>query len=227
MSNTLAVTNVTIRYDASGPPVLSDLTVRLRAGERVALVGLNGSGKTSLLLAIVGLIWHEGRIEVCGRPVTPQNIKQIRQNVGFVFTVPEDQLLFANVIDDVAFGLVRRGVRASEAHKKAQHLLDQLGIGNLARASVHQLSHGQKQRVALAGVLVSSPSLLLLDEPSAALDPPSRRAFARLLKTIDAAMLIATHDLVFARSLCDRYVLLRDGNVAYDGTDVAKVEAFL
>ena len=217
----LRMNGVSIRYDANGPAVLQDVSLCVRRGERVALVGLNGSGKTSLLLAIVGLVHHDGNVEVRGEPVSPSRLKQVRGNVGYVFNVPEDQLLLPTVIDDVAFGLVQRGVDKVRARQHAQTWLDRLGIGHLADAAVYRLSHGQKQRVALAGALVIEPCLVLLDEPSAALDPPSRRALATVLTSLDAAMVIATHDMDFAERVCTKFVLLDGGDIAHVTTDAS------
>jgi cobalt/nickel transport system ATP-binding protein len=214
---------VTVRYEHHGPPTVDSLTLSVGAGERVALVGLNGSGKTTLLMAAAGLIDHAGAIRVCGQAVTARTLQAVRGNIGFLFNVPEDQLLFPKVIDDAAFALVRRGMKPRDAGARAREVLAELGVGDLADCPLHHLSHGQKQRVALAGALVTSPPLLLLDEPSAALDPPARRSLARLLASQQAAMVIATHDLGFGAELCTRYVLLERGRIAYDGADAAEV----
>jgi energy-coupling factor transporter ATP-binding protein EcfA2 len=219
----LSCTHLTVRYERGAAPVLDDVTVHLAPGEHVALVGLNGSGKTSLLLTTVGLVPHSGEIAVCGISVTPRNLAQVRDRVGFLFNVPEDQLLFPRVLDDVGFAVLRRGMPVREASAKATAVLDALGIGHLAQESLHHLSHGQQQRVALAGALVADPPLLLLDEPSAALDPPAKRQLARLLQGQPAAMLVATHDVDFARRFCTRFLLLEKGTIAFDGTDAASI----
>ncbi|HUT77462.1 MAG TPA: ABC transporter ATP-binding protein [Polyangia bacterium] len=211
---------VSVRYEPDEQPTLADVTFSVAAGERVALIGLNGSGKTTLLMAAVGLVPHRGGIVVDGIPLGRRTAARIRDRVGFLFNVPEDQLLFPRVADDVAFGLLRRGASPEEARAGAQRALESLGIGDLAVSPVHHLSHGQKQRVALAGALAAQPSILLLDEPSAGLDPPGKRALARLLSARDAAMIIATHDLEFARRVCSRYLVLRDGRIALTGNDI-------
>lgn len=208
---------VTVRYADGSEPVLSDLSFSIAQRERVALVGLNGSGKTTLLRASVGLVPHEGEIEVSGTILGRRTVSEIRERVGFLFNVPEDQLLFPKVIEDVAFGLIRRGVPATEAKARAQRALEALEAERLADSSVHHLSHGEKLRVAIAGAIVTDPALLLLDEPSAGLDPPGRRALARLLSGLDAAMLIATHDTDFAARVCPRWIVLEGGRIAFDG----------
>lgn len=216
---------VSVRYEAHDPPVIDEVTIGLAAGERAALVGLNGSGKTTLLMAAVGLVGCTGEIRVGGAALRGRAIKAVREGVGFLFNVPEDQVLFPRVVDDTAFALLRKGHAAPECASRARAMLEALGVGPLADCPVHHLSHGQKQRVALAGALVSNPPLLLLDEPSAALDPPGRRDLARLLSGLGAAMLIATHDLEFAAAVCGRFILIEGGRVAYDGPDAAQVAA--
>jgi cobalt/nickel transport system ATP-binding protein len=222
MSGTaLSFRAVSVRYEPDDPPVLAEVTFAVAEGERVALLGLNGSGKTTLLTAAVGLAPHEGEITVAGLVAERRTFPRVRDRVGFLFNVPEDQLLFPKVEDDVAFGLLRRGASPEEARIGARRALDSLGIGRLADSPLHHLSHGQKQRVALAGALVGDPPLLLLDEPSAGLDPPGSRALARLLSSLPAAMLVATHDLDFARRLCARFLVLDAGRIVHDGAEIS------
>jgi cobalt/nickel transport system ATP-binding protein len=219
----LVFDGATVRYEPAAVPVLTDVTFSLAAGERAALVGLNGSGKTTLLMAAVGLIDHKGTIRVCGTPVARRTAGEVRENVGFLFNVPEDQLLFPKAVEDAAFGLLRRGETRKEAFRRAAEALDDLGVGTLAERPILHLSHGQKQRVALAGALVMKPPLLLLDEPSAGLDPPGKRALAGLLGDLDSAMIMATHDLDFASRLCRRFIVLGGGRIVYDGGDASTV----
>ncbi len=219
----LLMSHVSVCHEPAEPPALVDVSLAVAPGEKVALLGLNGSGKTTLLLASVGLLPHQGAIAVCGLPLSRETVGEIRRRVGFLFNVPEDQLLFPKVQDDVAFALTRQGVPAAEAGARAMSVLDALGIGQLAQSSLHHLSHGQKQRVALAGALVAAPPLLLLDEPSAALDPPAKRALARLLAAQSAAMLVATHDLDFAAQLCSRFLTIEEGRIAACDSQPAEV----
>lgn len=215
---------VTVRYREGGPEALSGVTLRVSAGERVALLGLNGSGKTTLLLAAVGLVPHEGTVTVCGVPLTEATARAARDRVGFLFGTPDDQLLFPHVQQDVAFSLERRGIGRDEAWRRSQETLDRLGVGGCASCAPHTLSQGQRQRVALAGALVSGPELLLLDEPSSALDAVGREELVRLLDAQGAAVVLATHDLAFARRVCRRFVVLEAGRVVEDTAeaDVAR-----
>ena len=211
--------NVTVRYEASDTPVIDAVSFLVEPGQKVALTGLNGSGKTTLLRAAVGLVPHKGEIIVDGDALTTSTLPKVRDRVGFLFNVPEDQLLFPNVLEDVAFGLLRRGFSRQEATAKALSVLTSLGASHLSRLPVHHLSHGQKQRVALAGAMVTEPSLLLLDEPSAGLDPPGKRALAGILRNLNAATMVATHDLDFAEQLCSRFLTIDQGRISLDERD--------
>jgi cobalt/nickel transport system ATP-binding protein len=219
----LAFRDVSVRYEPGAAAILSGVSFSVAAGERVALLGLNGSGKTTLLKSAVGLVPHEGEIRVGNTVLARQTLPTIRERIGFLFNVPEDQILFPRVINDVAFALVRQGRSSGEASARATEVLNSLGIGHLAESPVHHLSHGQKQRVALAGALVATPALLLLDEPSAGLDPPGKTVLAHLLAGLDAATVIATHDITFAARLCTRFIMLDRGQVAFDGSDASDV----
>lgn len=212
----LTLEKASVRYEGSSRHALKDCSFTVHDGERVALLGLNGSGKTSLLMAVAGLLPHDGAIVVDGIGLSGKTLGQIRRRIGFLFSIPDDQLLFPRVVDDVAFSLTRQGIAGAEAQRRSHAALSSLGVGDLGGAAPYELSHGQKTRVALAGILVHGPRLLLLDEPSGALDPPGKRDLAGLFTSHPAAMLIATHDLSFAAACCTRYILLEEGRVTND-----------
>lgn len=216
---------VTVQFGTDAPPVLSRVSFRIEQGERVALIGLNGSGKSTLLAALVGLLpLSEGRIEVLGTPLVRSTIDEIRQMVGFLFSVPDDQILFPKVIDDVAFTLIQRGFSPVAARKQAQEVLDRLGVLEQAPRPPDELSHGQRLRVALAGAIVADPPLLLLDEPSSGLDPVGRQSLIRTLGSLPSTMLIASHDLDFAGRLCTRYLMLEGGELVEEGNDFQDID---
>jgi cobalt/nickel transport system ATP-binding protein len=219
MSAVLSCGDVTVRYRNAAADALRGLSLRVGPGERVALLGLNGSGKTTLFSAVAGLVPFTGVVEVCGLPVTRANLRAVRDRLGYLFGVPDDQLLFPRVLDDVAFTLRRRGLDEKAALSAAQAMLDKLGAGAAADAAPHQLSQGQRQRVALAGVLAAEPPLLLLDEPTASLDPAGKAELARLLDGLPCAILLATHDTAFARRAARRFIVLKAGEVAEDTAD--------
>lgn len=219
MSDALVYRDVSVRYRAGDSAVVRGVSLNLAPGERVALLGLNGSGKTTLLSAAAGLLPFTGEIEVCGLSLSRATERAVRDQIGFLFSVPDDQILFPNVMDDIAFSLERRGVAREAAKEKAAEVMTLLGIGDLAASSPHLLSQGQRQRVALAGALVAAPPLLLLDEPSASLDPVGKEELAGVLDGQKAALLMATHDLTFARRVCRRFVVLDAGAVVEDSSD--------
>ncbi|MFO8071356.1 MAG: ABC transporter ATP-binding protein [Polyangia bacterium] len=225
MPEALRCTKVTLRHEPDAAPTLSDVSFSMEEGERVALVGLNGAGKTTLLMSLVGLVPHEGEIEICGKPLERRSIVEIRRKIGFLFNVPEDQLLFPRAIEDVAFGPLQAGRSREESFDLAEKALESLGVGKLGDTPLHHLSHGQKQRVALAGALVTEPSLLLLDEPTAGLDPPGKLELAELLCVQTSAQLIATHDLDFADSVCSRIILIEGGTVAESSVSTTEIRS--
>jgi energy-coupling factor transporter ATP-binding protein EcfA2 len=204
--------------------VLSIDSLHINNGERVALLGLNGSGKTTLLQAVVGLIPFQGSITVCGIPVVPSRFSELRKQVGFLFSTPEDQLLLPLVIDDVAFSLRSTPTLAEEKKSRSLSALRKVGADHLAYRPPFQLSHGEQLRVAIAGALVSQPPLVLLDEPSAGLDPPARKQLASYLTSVPQAMLIATHDLAFARRCCTRFLVLEKGSILRDTDNPAQLD---
>ncbi|MFZ4395044.1 MAG: energy-coupling factor ABC transporter ATP-binding protein [Kiritimatiellia bacterium] len=226
MKTALTFRDVSLRYRPEDPFILKGLSLIIAPGERVALLGLNGSGKTTLLYAAVGLIPFTGDISACDVPLSKATARQVRDNIGFLFGIPDDQILFPNVLDDIAFTLERRGASREEARETSLPILTRLGIAQLASLSPDRLSQGQKQRVALAGALLVNPPLLLLDEPSASLDPVGKEETAQMLVSMDAAMLIATHDVAFARRVCTRFLVLSHGGIAEDTADPERIEHY-
>lgn len=229
MKDALVYRDVSVFYREDNTAALRGVSLKIGLGERVALMGLNGSGKTTLLSATAGLLRFTGEIQVEGLLLSRSTERAVRDKLGFLFGVPDHQILFPNVLDDVAFSLERRGVTRACARERAMIMLTTLGIEAVAECSPHHLSQGQRQRVALAGALLSEPPLLLLDEPSASLDPVGKDELAVLLAKQTAAMLIATHDLAFAMRICHRFVFLDGGVVVEDSSDptvVARYERF-
>jgi energy-coupling factor transporter ATP-binding protein EcfA2 len=208
MNPVLEFKSVTIRYPGNSNNTISNVSFHVHHDERVALFGLNGSGKTTLLLAAVGLVPFTGSIFIDGILVEKKNLQKARDRIGFLFNIPEDQILFPRVLDDVAYGLIRKGTPTKTAHENAMSVLAALGVLDIAECSPFQLSHGQRQRIALAGALVTHPSVMLLDEPSSALDPPGKLSLAVLLRSVASSIVIATHDVEFASRTCSRFLVL-------------------
>jgi cobalt/nickel transport system ATP-binding protein len=203
-----------------GTQALKAVTLSIRAGERVALVGANGSGKSTLLMHFNGLISPQvGQAIVGELAIEPQNLKAIRNFVGLVFQNPDDQLFMPTVWEDITFGPLNQGVNGDALVHRATHAMQAVGLDVEAYAdrSATGLSGGEKKRVAIAGVLAMQPQVVVLDEPSAQLDPRSRRQLIELLDSLTLTQLIATHDLDLALELCDRTIVLSHGELVFDG----------
>ncbi|GAA0234916.1 hypothetical protein GCM10010492_37300 [Saccharothrix mutabilis subsp. mutabilis] len=201
-----------------GHQALYGVNLRVERGERVAVLGPNGAGKTTFVLHLNGVLsGGSGRIEVAGLPVTKENLREIRRRVGVVFQDPDDQLFLPTVRQDVAFGPANFGLRGEELDERVRAALAAVGMSDVADRSPLHLSGGQRRRVALATVLACDPEVLVLDEPSANLEPVARRELAEVLLGLDRTMLMVTHDLPYALQMCPRSVLVDGGVVVADG----------
>ena len=235
----IRVSGLEYRYP-DGKDALRGVDLTIQVGESVALVGPNGAGKSTLLLHLNGLLpgksrttsghshlagWgtRNGRrslepsVWIGGLEVNDRNAPEVRRRVGLVFQDPDDQLFCNTVIEDVAFGPLNQGKRRAEARTIALECLARVELHLVADRPPHHLSFGERKRACLAGVLACQPSVLVLDEPSANLDPRARRRFIRLLQGLCCTTLIATHDLELVLEVCPRAVLLDAGRVVVDG----------
>jgi cobalt/nickel transport system ATP-binding protein len=202
---------------APGSHVLAGLDLVVGHGERVAVLGPNGAGKTTLMLHLNGLLRGGGELEVAGLPVRPDTLPALRARVGLVFQDPDDQLFMTTVAEDVGFGPRNLGHAEEEVADRTGEALRAVRMEHAADRAPHQLSMGERRRVAIAGVLAMDPQLLVLDEPSANLDPRARRELLDLLAALDRTLLVVTHDLPFAAELCERAVILSHGRIVADG----------
>lgn len=218
MVSVISVEGVGFSYE-DGRSVLADVNFSVATGERVALIGANGAGKSTLLRLLVGLrSLSMGQVTVFGTKVSHSSLAEIRQRCGFLFQNADDQILLPRVVDDVGFSLKARGLSQAEVRRKVEGVLEMVGCGHLIERMAHRLSGGEKRLVSLAGVLICEPDILLLDEPTANLDPRARREFVSLLHTLPQTCIVVTHDLQLAQLLCSRVVLLSGGRVCADGS---------
>ncbi|MDR3255680.1 MAG: energy-coupling factor ABC transporter ATP-binding protein [Synergistaceae bacterium] len=228
----LHVKNLSVTYP-DGHKALSDVTFTLHDGERVALIGANGAGKSSLIRAIMGLLpISDGEVAVDGISLSKRTARDIRRMVGVVFQNPDDQLFMTRVYDDVAFGPRNMGLSEDAVAERVNSALAQLDISRLKDRMSDRLSVGEKRMAGIASVLSMSPGALLLDEPSSSLDPRARRILITTLRSLPQAALIATHDLDLVKRLCTRVIVLQDGMLSAEGNsddilfDEKKLEQF-
>jgi cobalt transport protein ATP-binding subunit len=213
----VAVRGVHFRYP-SGRHALEDVTFALRPGEKVALIGPNGAGKSTLLMHLNGILkLQAGSITVMGRGLRPENLDEVRALVGFVFQNPDDQLFSTRVFDDVAFGPLYMGFTEAEVRSRVERALDAVGMGGFEERRPHELSIGERKRIALATVLSMDAQLLVLDEPSAGLDPRARRGLINLLAELPQAMIVSTHDMYLVQELFERVLVMDGGRLQADG----------
>jgi cobalt/nickel transport system ATP-binding protein len=203
-----------VRY-GTGPWAVAGVDVSVEIGECLAVVGANGAGKSTLLLALAGLLpAGRGHVHPARAPAPAPPL------VGLVLQDPDDQLFGPVVAEDVALGLVDRGVPANEARTAVDAVLAALGLSGLAQTAVHELSLGQRKRVALAGVLVTRPAVVLLDEPTAGLDPEGVDELLAVLSELRAggsAVVFTTHDTALAADWADRVAVLHRGRILAHG----------
>ena len=204
--------------------VLADVEFEVADGERVALVGPSGAGKSTLLMHLNGLLpdqlprdTERVSVVVSDVPVRKSSVAEVRRLVGFVFQDPDDQLFCPTVREDVGFGPLNLGLPRDEVLRRISESLELVGLSGFENRSTLQLSTGERKRVCLAGVLACQPEVLVLDEPFANLDPRARRSLVQILREFPGAQVIATHDLEFVVELCDRVIILDDGDVKADG----------
>jgi len=210
----IAISHLSFSYPDCAHAI-HDLNLQVQPGERVGIVGANGCGKTTFFLLLCGILTPTaGEISILGNPVIPGAFET---RVGLVFQNPDDQLFSASVWEDVAFGPRNLGLPPDEVAQRVNTAMTLTDVVDLAQRPPHHISGGQKKRVAIAGVLATKPEILLLDEPSAQLDPRSRLQLMRLLDSLPQTQLIATHDLDLALELCDRTILFSEGHVICDG----------
>ena len=226
----ILVRDLHFRYP-DGYHALRGISVAILPGERVALVGPNGAGKSTFMLHLNGLLTGEGEITVAGLPLKKETLPQVRAKVGLVFQNPDDQLFSPTVFDDVAFGPLHMGFDEATVRERVAEALEAVGMSDYAERMPHHMSVGQKKRIAIATVLAMRPDILVLDEPSAGLDPRGRRQLIDLLGSLPVTMLVSTHDMrlvaeLFPRSLVmDRGALVADGDTATILADDELLEA--
>src|SRR5688572_28720324 len=208
---------------------LRGVSFNLCEGDKVALVGPNGAGKSTLMLQLNGILDGRGGIEIGGMRLTRDNLPVIRAMVGLVFQNPDDQLFSPTVFEDVAFGPLHMGLPMSEVEARVNAALEAVKMSGFRERLSHHLSVGEKKRIAIATVLSMDPQILVLDEPSAGLDPRARRTLLNLLRESPITMLVSTHDMRLVLELFPRTIVMDEEVIVADGrtSDILENEVLL
>jgi energy-coupling factor transporter ATP-binding protein EcfA2 len=227
MHHSIEIEHLSFTYP-DGHRALEDISLSIQPNEKVALVGPNGAGKSTLILHLNGILSGQGHLRVCGMEVNKTNVGRVRGMVGLVFQIPDDQLFSPTVYDDVAYGPIYQGLPAPEVETRVKEALAAVHMSSYVRRVSHHLSAGEKKRIAIATVLSMKPEVLILDEPTAGLDPRARRSLIGLLRELPLTMLASTHDMLMVRELFPRMVILDEGRMVADGpTQVLMADAAL
>ena len=209
--------HVSFAYE-KGRPVLEDISFAIGRGEAVGLIGANGAGKSTVMKLLLGLLTPgEGKILVDGEEVNKQSLAHIRRKLGFVLQNSDNQMFMPTVYEDMIFAPLNYGLSREEAEARVDAVLARLGLTELKHRHNHRISGGEKRMTAIATILAMEPEAILMDEPSAALDPYNRRVVINTIRELTQTKLITSHDLDMILDTCERVILLSDGHIAADG----------
>ncbi len=213
----ISLEHVNYSYDASNP-VLKDITFTAHEHDAIGLIGANGIGKSTLLKLLVGLnLDYKGSIRVEDIPVEKNTLPVIREKIGYVFQDSDSQLFMSTVKDDIAFAPRNYGLSEEEVNRRVEYALKSIHIEHLKNRQIYKLSGGEKKLVSIATILSMTPDIILMDEPSIALDPGNRRRLIRILNDFDHLKIIASHDLDLVLDTCNRVILMSEGQIIRDG----------
>lgn len=200
--------NVSFSYEP-GRPVIENLSFHIEEGESVGLVGANGAGKSTVMKLLLGLLEGEGTILVDGLEVKKQNLPEIRKRMGFVFQNSENQMFMPTVYEDMMFGPLNYGAKREDAEKRVDEVLTRLNLQHLKHRHNHKLSGGELKMAAIATILAMEPQIILMDEPTASLDPENRRAVIETIRSLDQTKIITSHDPGVIAEVCTRVIELK------------------
>lgn len=220
--------NVNFAYDADHP-VLRSINLTIQDGEAVGIIGANGTGKSTLMKLLLGLMPFDGTITVDGLPVEKKNLAVIRRKLGYVLQDSDNQMFMPTVFEDMMFAPRNYGLTQQEAEARVDAVLAQLNLTDLKHRYNHKISGGEKRMAAIATVLTMEPEVIIMDEPSIALDPYNRRAVINAVKGLHMTRIIVSHDLDMILETCQRVVLMSGGQIVADGKteDILRNKALL
>ncbi len=201
-----------------GNKAIDDVSFLIGHGESIGVVGANGAGKSTLLSILTGIVFpQEGDVRIGDIPVTKKTLGEVRRSIGMTFQDPDDQLFMTTVYEDVAFGPRNLMLDEIEVKKRVDEALIEVGMQNIASRPAYRLSGGEKRLVSIATTTAMKPDILIMDEPSASLDPKARRRLMQILKGFSHTKIITSHDLDMILEICDRTIVLKNGKIAADG----------
>ena len=209
--------NVDYKYP-DGYRAIKNISLYVKEGEKLGIIGANGAGKSTMLKLLIGILSAEsGKIIINDILINKKNLKEIRKNVGFVFQESDNQLFMNTVYDDIVFGL--RSIKESEENikLKVNTIIEKFQIEKLINKQIYKLSGGEKKIVSIAGIMIMNPKIILMDEVTSSLDPKSRRIVINLIKDLKETIVIASHDLDMILDVCDRVLVLNNGEIIQEG----------
>ncbi|WP_278600552.1 energy-coupling factor ABC transporter ATP-binding protein [Clostridium tertium] len=211
------VENLSFSYEKE-QPILKNITFTAKENDSIGIIGANGVGKSTLLKLLVGLnLNYEGSIRVENIPVEKNTLSIIRERIGYVFQDSDNQLFMSNVYEDIAFAPRNYGFSEEEVKKRVENALNMVHINNLKNKKIYKLSGGEKKLVSIATIFSMTPDIILMDEPSIALDPKNRRNLINILNEFQYLKVIASHDLDMILDTCNRTILMSEGKIIKDG----------
>ena len=208
--------NVSFGYEKE-IPVIKNLSFSINDGDTIGLIGANGAGKSTIMKLLLGLLQHKGRIIVDSLEVEKKNYPEIRKKLGYVLQDSDNQMFMPTVYEDMMFAPMNYGFTRDEAEKRVDETLKKLGLMELKHRHNHKISGGEKRMAAIATILAMDPEVIVMDEPSTAVDPMNRRTLINTIKQLPQTKIIASHDLDMILETCNRVILLNHGEIVADG----------
>lgn len=208
--------NVSFEYE-TGLKTIDNISFTINKGESVGLIGANGAGKSTLLKILLGLLQYNGKAYVDDLEINKENINEIRKKLGYLLQNSDHQMFMPTVYEDMIFAPLNYGLTRVETDRRVDEVLKELNLENLKNKYNHKISGGEKRMAAIATILVMNPDVLLMDEPTIALDPRNRRNIINTINKLNNTKLIASHDLDMILETCDRVILINNGKIIADG----------
>ncbi|MPM12931.1 Energy-coupling factor transporter ATP-binding protein EcfA2 [bioreactor metagenome] len=211
------VENLSFSYEKSYP-ILKNITFTAKENESIGIIGANGVGKSTILKLLVGLnLNYEGSIKIEDIPIQKSTLSRIRERIGYVFQHSDNQLFMPNVYEEIAFAPRNYGLSEKEVEMRVNYALKKVHIENLRDKQIYKMSGGEKKLVSIATIFAMNPDIILMDEPTIALDPRNRRNLINILNEFEHLKIIASHDLDMILDTCTRTILICEGRIVRDG----------